>query len=84
MGYVKNAIAKVHDEGCLWLEDSIIINLKDAGLKPKTKHLVIEGFAGPVELDALTADEARRIIPLLDDESLTAVEEALRELEDWG
>lgn len=84
MGYVKNALAAVHDQGCLWLEDHIIKNIKDAGLDPKTKHVVVEGFAGPVELDALTADEARRIIPLLDDESLNAVEEALRELEEWG
>ena len=84
MGYVKNAIATVHDEGCLWLEDSIVKSIRDAGLKPKTRSLVIKGFAGPVELDAITADEARRIIPLLEDESLAAVEEALRELEDWG
>jgi len=84
MGYVKNALTKVHDQGCLWLEDSIIEHLRKSGLKPKTKHVVVEGFGGPIELDALPAEEARRILPLLDDDCLTAVEEALRELEEWG
>jgi len=84
MGYIKNAIAKVHDEGCLWLEDSIIRNLKDAGLKPKTKHLVIEGFAGPVELDALTAEEASSLSASSTAVRLSSSRRIMPLLEEWG
>jgi hypothetical protein len=82
MGYVKNALAKVHEEGCLWLEDHIIEHLRESGLDPRTRHVVVEGFGGPVELDALPKEEATRILPFLDYETRTEVEEALRELEE--
>lgn len=83
MGYVKNALAKVHDQGCLWLEDSIIERLRKSGLDPKTRHVVVEGFGGPIELDALPKEEATRILPLLDYETRAEIEEALAELEEW-
>jgi hypothetical protein len=82
VGYVKNALARVHEEGCLWLEDHIIEQLRESGLDPRTRHVVVEGFGGPVELDALPKEEATRILPFLDYETRTEVEEALRELEE--
>ena len=83
MGYVKNALATVHDRGCLWLEDSTIEHLRNSGLEPKTKHVVVEGFGGPIELDALPKEEATRILPFLDYETRTEIEEALTELKEW-
>lgn len=84
MGYVKNALAKVHEEGCLWLEESTIERMRNEGLEPKTKHVVVEGFGGPIELDALPKEEAARILPFLDYETRIEIEEALQELEEQG
>lgn len=82
MGYFKNAMASVHEAGCVWIEPSTMRRLASSGIELRTKHLVVEGFDGPVEIDAPTADEARRVLPLLDGECRSSFEEALQEFND--
>lgn len=81
MGYVKNALARIHEEGCLWLSDNTIQSLRDEGLEPATRNIVVEGWDMPVEVDALPVDEALRILPLTTGEDREEIMDALSEWE---
>ena len=80
MGYVKQAMIEVQEAGCLWLDDAVIDRLRDAGHKPQTQRVLVEGYRGPVELDALPASEGLRLMPLLTGDDREAVADALAEM----
>jgi hypothetical protein len=76
MGYVKNAMMDCHEAGCLWLDDDVINNLRAAGHNPQTKRVIVEGFGGPVELDAVLLSDGLRLLGLAegDDREMIADE----------
>jgi hypothetical protein len=77
MGYVKEAMMAVEEAGCLWIEEEVIARLREAGHSPKTRLVVVEGYDGPVELDALPATEGLRLLPLVDGDDYEVIADAL-------
>jgi hypothetical protein len=80
MGYVKNAMIAANEAGCIWVEDEVIERFRAAGLDPKTKRVVVEGYDGPVEIDFLTASDGLRILPLVDGDDHESLADALAEM----
>lgn len=80
MGYVKAAMMDVQAAGCLWLDDKVIGRLRDAGHAPQTRRVIVEGFDGPVELDALPVAEGLRLLPLANGEDREDIADALADL----
>jgi hypothetical protein len=80
MGYVKNAMIEVMEAGCVWLDDDVIVRMREAGLAPQTRRVIVEGYRGPVELDALPASEGLRLLPLVTGDDREALADALAEM----
>jgi hypothetical protein len=80
MGYVKNAMIAVQEAGCLWVDDAVIERLRDAGHEPKVKRVVVEGYNGPVEIDAILAPDGMRLMEVADEDDAETIADALAEL----
>lgn len=80
MGYVKSAMMDVQAAGCLWIDDEVIVRLRAAGHDPKTRRVIVEGYRGPVELDAMPASEGLRLLPLVSGDDRETIADALSEM----
>lgn len=79
MGYVKAAMMDVQAAGCLWIDEDVIVRFREAGLEPQTRRVIVDGYRGPVELDALPASEGMRLLPLVAGDDREVLMDALAE-----
>jgi hypothetical protein len=80
MGYVKNAMIAVQEAGCLWVDDAVIERLRDAGHEPQVRRVVVDGYDGPVEIDAILASDGMRLMDAADEDDAEIIADALAEL----
>jgi hypothetical protein len=80
MGYVKNAMISVQEAGCLWLDEAVIDRLRAAGHEPEVRRVVVDGYDGPVEIEAVLASDGMRLMEVADEDDGDAIADALAEL----